>query len=83
LIFIIYRRGKTKNGDLDLLISSHHVPVNGLLDKVTDRLISKGYLKHKLWKSTEINNRKHKRKIQTPAGSRQVFDDFEKVVHGE
>ncbi|KAG2203638.1 hypothetical protein INT47_011732 [Mucor saturninus] len=73
-----YRRGKTKNGDLDLLISSHHVPINGLLDKVVNVLVQSGYIKHKLWKSTDNNNSKQQKKLHGTSGSRQIFDDFEK-----
>ncbi|KAI8090613.1 hypothetical protein BDF21DRAFT_411667 [Thamnidium elegans] len=60
-----YRRGKEKNGDVDLLVSSSK-SVTGLLDQLTKRLITKGFLKHKLWNSTRDSQ------------NRRLIDNFEK-----
>jgi len=73
-----YRRGKAKNGDVDLIISSEKVEkMRGFLSKLTQRLIEKDYLKHRLWHSAEIKKFNH---IERPSvGGRQQFDNFEKV----
>lgn len=60
------RRGKEKNGDVDLLVSSSKSAA-GLLDQLTKCLIAKGYLKHKLWSSTQESQ------------TRRLTDNFEKV----
>ncbi|EPB90105.1 hypothetical protein HMPREF1544_03081 [Mucor circinelloides 1006PhL] len=72
-----YRRGKAKNGDVDLIISSEKVEkMRGFLSKLTQRLIEKDYLKHRLWHSAEIKKFNH---IERPSvGGRQQFDNFEK-----
>ncbi|GAA5801239.1 hypothetical protein HPULCUR_006683 [Helicostylum pulchrum] len=64
-----YRRGKEKNGDVDLLVSSSN-SVAELLDQLTKRLITKGYLKHKLWNSTQESQ------------NRRLTDNFEKPSTG-
>lgn len=73
-----YRRGKTKNGDLDLLISNKRGSVQGLLNKLLNILTKQGYIKHKLWHSSELNDRKQRNTSTKLVGSRQKFDDFEK-----
>ncbi|GAN06532.1 DNA polymerase beta [Mucor ambiguus] len=73
-----YRRGKTKNGDVDLIISSKNAEnMRGFLNKLTQRLIEKDYLKHKLWHSTDIKNLAHAERPSS-VGGRQQFDNFEK-----
>ncbi|GAA5809014.1 hypothetical protein MFLAVUS_002415 [Mucor flavus] len=64
-----YRRGKEKNGDVDLLVSSSK-SVTGLLDQLTKCLITKGYLKHKLWSSSQESQ------------TRRLTDNFEKPSTG-
>ncbi|CAO3652141.1 unnamed protein product [Mucor fragilis] len=72
-----YRRGKTKNGDADIIISSKNAGnMIGFLNKLTQRLAERGYLKHKLWHSTEIRKLNHKERPSV--GGRQQFDNFEK-----
>ncbi|KAL0135020.1 hypothetical protein V8B55DRAFT_1556564 [Mucor lusitanicus] len=72
-----YRRGKTKNGDVDLIISSKRAEnMRGFLNKLTQRLIEKGYLKHKLWHSAEIKKLNHAERPSV--GGRQQFDNFDK-----
>ncbi|CAO3629478.1 unnamed protein product [Mucor hiemalis] len=73
-----YRRGKTKNGDLDLLISTKRGSVQGLLNKLLNLLIDEGYIKHRLWHSSELKDRKQRNINTKLRGSRQKFDDFEK-----
>lgn len=70
------RRGKLNNGDVDLLISSNR-SVHGLLDKLLERLIDRGYLKHKLWSSSEF------KETQNGKGyyNRRIMDNFEKVSY--
>ncbi|KAL7312998.1 hypothetical protein PS15m_008700 [Mucor circinelloides] len=72
-----YRRGKTKNGDVDLIISSEKAEkMRGFLSKLTQRLIEKNYLKHKLWHFAETKRSNH---MERPSvGGRQQFDNFEK-----
>jgi hypothetical protein len=72
-------RGKTKNGDVDLIISSKRPEsMTGFLNKLTRHLTEKNYIKHKLWYSTEIKKSCH---VEKPsAGGKQVFDTFEKVI---
>jgi hypothetical protein len=56
--------------------------MSGILDKLTERLINKGYLKHKLWHSAEVVN--VKRPIpssERPSERKHVFDNFEKVIN--
>jgi hypothetical protein len=77
---LLYRRGKTNNGDLDVVISNQNGRVHGLLNKLINSLIIGGYLKHKLWNSTEVREKKQKHNAIRLPGSRQVFDDFEKVT---
>lgn len=51
--------------------------MTGFLNKLTQRLAEKGYLKHKLWHSAEIKKLNHTERPSV--GGRQQFDKFEKV----
>lgn len=77
----MYRRGKAKNGDLDLIISVYSGSVTGILEKLTEILINKGYLKRKLWHSSEVKVRKQPSEKST-GRTKQAFDNFEKVTYG-
>lgn len=73
------RRGKQKNGDLDLIISKEAGSVGGLLDKLTTQLIQKNHLKHRLWHSSEVKKSKRQKVPGVRVSSKQIFDGFEKV----
>lgn len=53
--------------------------MQGLLNKLLNILTEQGYIKHKLWHSSELTDRKQRNTSTKLVGSRQKFDDFEKV----
>jgi hypothetical protein len=67
------------NGDLDIIISSHSGSIQGLLNKLTERFSDMGYLKYKLWHSSEVKPHKKANLGRSSVGKKQVFDGLEKV----
>ncbi|KAI8149975.1 hypothetical protein BJV82DRAFT_585360 [Fennellomyces sp. T-0311] len=70
-----YRRGKEENGDLDIVISSHHLEHSSdmLLRKVVDHLTAKGYIKHCLLVSDKAN-RNHGNQYTTGGADMEKLD---------
>ncbi|KAI8092911.1 uncharacterized protein BX664DRAFT_328480 [Halteromyces radiatus] len=76
-----YRRGKEKNGDLDIIISSKQEKnMDGILDSIIERLKSQGYAKHILWRNTYQQTTTFAKRYQMQQESRENEEDYQFIT---